>query len=195
MVSYDVGIFGLFYNDRIGVIQQEQQDGAVKNFRTNVGDAVIYGMESLIDVNLNKVLLQNSKNTRFNWFANTALVNSKYQNTDKEVEFVPNINFKTGMSFGYKNLVTSVQYSLLTDQFSDADNSVDPNISGIIGVIPSYSILDVSASYTYKMLKLETGVNNLLNESYFTQRATGYPGPGIIPSEPLTWYVTLQLQL
>ncbi|QKX05769.1 TonB-dependent receptor [Aquimarina sp. TRL1] len=195
VVSYDVGIFGLFYNDRIGVIQQEQQDGAVKNFRTNVGDAVIYGMESLIDVNLNKVLLQNSKNTRFNWFANTALVNSKYQNTDKEVEFVPNINFKTGMSFGYKNLVTSVQYSLLTDQFSDADNSVDPNISGIIGVIPSYSILDVSASYTYKMLKLETGINNLLNESYFTQRATGYPGPGIIPSEPLTWYVTLQLQL
>ena len=32
-------------------------------------------------------------------------------------------------------------------------------------------------------------------KSYFTRRATGYPGPGIIPSEPRTFYTTLQIKL
>ncbi|MFT6360282.1 MAG: Fe(3+) dicitrate transport protein [Saprospiraceae bacterium] len=50
-------------------------------------------------------------------------------------------------------------------------------------------------SYKFKFLKLETGVNNLLNQNYFTRRATGYPGPGIIPSAPRTAYLTLQFQL
>ena len=41
-------------------------------------------------------------------------------------------------------------------------------------------------------VKLELGVNNVLNESYFTRRATAYPGPGIIPSPPRNYYVTIQ---
>ncbi|MFD2561633.1 TonB-dependent receptor domain-containing protein [Aquimarina rubra] len=194
LISYDVGFFGLFYNDRIGVIQQAQDDGSVKNFRTNVGDATMYGLESLIDVNLNKLLLKNNPNLSFNWFVNTSLVSSKYNGTEREVEFVPNVNVKTGVKFGWKNLLGSLQYSYLSEQFSDAENSVVPSASGIIGVIPSYSVLDLSLSYTYKMFKLETGINNLLDESYFTQRASGYPGPGIIPSDPLTWYATLQFK-
>ena len=117
LLSYDVGFFGLFYNDRIGVIQQAQDDGSVKNFRTNVGDATMYGLESLVDVNLNKLLLNNSETTSFNWFLNTSLVNSKYNDTNREVEFVPNVNLKTGLRFGWKNLLASIQYSYLSDQF------------------------------------------------------------------------------
>ncbi|WP_438710002.1 TonB-dependent receptor domain-containing protein [Aquimarina muelleri] len=194
LISYDVGLFGLFYNNRIGVIQQEQADGSVKNFRTNVGDATMYGLESLVDFNLNKILLNNSSDISFNWFANTSLVNSKYNGTNKEVEFVPNLNMKTGLRFGYKNLLASVQYSYLSEQFSDAENSVKPGLSGVRGLMPAYDIMDFSLSYSYKIFKLETGINNILDKSYFTQRATGYPGPGIIPSEPLTWYTTLQFR-
>jgi len=194
LISYDIGFFGLFYNDRIGVVQQAQDDGSVKNFRTNVGDATMYGLESLIDINLNKLVLQNNENTSLNWFVNTAIVDSKYIDTEREVEFVPNVNIKTGIKFGWKNFLTSLQYSYLSDQFSDAENSVLPSASGIIGKIPAYSILDLSISYAHKKFKLETGINNLLDESYFTQRATGYPGPGIIPSDPITWYTTLQFK-
>ena len=39
---------------------------------------------------------------------------------------------------------------------------------------------------------LESGINNMLNSHYFTRRATGYPGPGIIPSPPRNTYITLQ---
>ena len=46
-----------------------------------------------------------------------------------------------------------------------------------------------------KKIKIETGINNLTNTYYFTRRATGYPGPGIIPSPPRNTYITLQIRL
>jgi len=63
------------------------------------------------------------------------------------------------------------------------------------GAIPAYTIADLSFSYAWKMLKLEAGSNNLFNEYYFKRRATGYPGPGIIPSAPRTYYGAIQLRL
>jgi Fe(3+) dicitrate transport protein len=55
--------------------------------------------------------------------------------------------------------------------------------------------MDFSLSYKYKRFKLETGINNVLNKNYFTRRATGYPGPGIIPSAPRNYYATLQINI
>jgi len=196
LVSYDLGVFGLFYNNRIGLEQREVENFQIKNFRTNIGDAVIYGFESLIDVDLKRVLIKNNNDVSFNIFANTSLVNSKYiDNPDKQVEFTPEFNFKTGVKFGYKNLLGAVQYSYLSSQFTDASNAAETDsFSGVLGPIPSYDVLDVSLSYTYKRFKLETGVNNVLDNSYFTRRATGYPGPGIIPSSPRNWYATIQVK-
>lgn len=93
----------------------------------------------------------------------------------------------------------SLQYSYLSEQFTDAENSLVPEQgdarNGLVGTIPAYSIMDLSFSYSFKKWKIETGVNNLLDNSYFTRRATGYPGPGIIPSDPRNYYLTLQFKL
>lgn len=198
-VSYDIGVFSLFYNDRIGFIQRAFQDGSVKTERGNVGDAVMYGLESLIDFNLNKLLIKNDAYS-FNYFINTSIIDSKYTKSQEngvkgnKVEFVPNLNIKTGIRFGYNNFLSNIQYTYLSQQYTDASNAVESNLSGVIGEIPTYDILDVSLSYTYKMFKLETGVNNLLDNYYFTRRATGYPGPGIIPSANRNYYATLQIK-
>ena len=61
-------------------------------------------------------------------------------------------------------------------------------------MIPKYDVMDLSIAYKIKNIKLEAGVNNLLNNHYFTRRATGYPGPGIIPSPPRNSYLTLQFK-
>ena len=82
----------------------------------------------------------------------------------KEVEFVPKYNFKTGLKFGYKNFTSYLQYSYLSDQFSDSSNSISSNLSGVIGLIPSYDILDFSANYSFEAFRIETGINNILNE-------------------------------
>ena len=199
VLSYDIGVFGLFYNDRIGLVQQENDNFQVRSVRTNIGDAVMYGVESLFDIDVSKLLIDD-KDYRLNVFANTSFLDSKYlEDETKKVEFVPNVNLKTGVKFGYKNLLGAIQYSYLSKQFTDATNasavSQGNPTEGLIGEIPAYDILDLSLSYTYKRFKLETGINNVLDNHYFTRRAAGYPGPGIIPSAPRNWYATLQVKL
>ena len=133
-------------------------------------------------------------------FLNFSLIESSYVSSNepgiegKEVEFVPKYNFKTGLKFGYKNFTSYLQYSYLSDQFSDSSNSISSNLSGVIGLIPAYDILDFSANYSFKAFRIETGINNMLDNYYFTRRATGYPGPGIIPSPPRNYYCTVQFK-
>jgi Fe(3+) dicitrate transport protein len=194
--SYDASVFGLFYNDRINIFTRA--DGKAE--RDNIGDARILGLESLVDFNVKKFFTYNPELV-FNFFINTSFITSEYTKSQKngivgnEVEFIPNINIKTGIRFGYKNFLSSIQYSYLSSQFSDATNATGGSLSGVTGEIPAYDILDLSASYKYKFMKLETGVNNLLDNTYFTRRATGYPGPGIIPSAPRNYYVTLEFKI
>ena len=196
-VNFDASFFHLAYNNRIGFVQKLFDDGNVKAYRTNTGDAKIYGLESLIDLNLKKIVGMNSKYI-FNTFFNFSFIQSEYTSSNEpgvegnEVEFVPKYNFKYGLKFGYKNFTSYLQYSYLSSQFSDSSNSIESNLSGVIGEIPAYSILDISLNYKLGRFKFESGVNNLLNNYYFTRRATGYPGPGIIPSPPRNYYFTLQ---
>lgn len=198
-LSYDVNLFGLFYKNRIGFLFTEIPPvNNLGQLRTNIGDARILGLESVFDFNLKKVLQMNNDFV-LNYFINTSFINSEYTQAitngilGKQVEFVPNINLKTGLKFGYKNFSTSLQYTYLSSQFTDAQNSGSGDISGIVGEIPAYSIADFSIAYKYKFAKLEGGANNFLNTKYFTRRATGYPGPGIIPSAPRNYYVGLEL--
>lgn len=213
-VSYDLGGFALMYNDRIGeVLSAEtrintegkvEETGRVVRFRGNIGQAFMYGVESLVELNLLPLFFSDSKQAKVSLFANTAITKSQYLNSDipgvegNEVEFVPLFNSKTGINFGYKNLMGSVQYTYVSKQFTDASNAQQnpfDNQSGIRGEIPAYDVLDFSASYSWKNFTLESGINNLLNNWYFTRRATGYPGPGIIPSPPRTFYLTLEFKI
>ena len=199
-ISYDISLFNLSYNDRIGFVQKLMKDGRVKTERGNVGDAKIFGIESLIDFNLKKIFF-NKENYSLNYFINTSFINSEYISSEipgikgKKVEFVPKSNIKTGLRFGYNNFMLSAQYSYMSKQFTDSSNAISGNLSGVIGQIPAYKILDLSLSYYFKNFTFESGVNNLLNEKYFTRRATGYPGPGIIPSSPRTFYFTMEIKI
>ncbi|MBC6426784.1 MAG: TonB-dependent receptor [Ekhidna sp.] len=199
-ISYDVGLYGLLYDDRIGIIL----DDRANRVRSNIGTALIAGLEFFADWNLAKSIGM-AENHKLNWFVNSAWTESQYLSSDennvegKRVEFIPNVNLKTGLSFGYKNLLGSLQFTYLSEQYTDVENAPIPddndNRNGIIGEIPGYQVIDLSFSYSFKWLKLETGINNLLDEKYFTRRATGYPGPGIIPSEPRSHYLTLEIKL
>lgn len=206
-LSYDVSGFLLYYDNRISrnIVTVNDQNRVV-NLTDNAGTAVIYGLEMLGDWNLKETFFNTLENIKLNLFANLALTSSEYTKSDinnvqgKKVEHIPAVNLRTGLNTGYKNLLASWQYTYLAKQYNDPQNSppfLDSTApgAGIIGELPAYGIMDLSLSYTYKKWKLEAGINNLLNERYFTRRATGYPGPGIIPAEPRTFYTTLQLKL
>lgn len=213
MLSYDVSLFGLLYDNRLGEVLKSEtrtnaagqlvETGRVVRFRGNIGTAFMYGLESFGNWSLKETFFPSVEKLKINYFMNLALTNSEYLSSEEvnvegnQVEFIPAVNLKTGMNFGYGNLLGSVQYTYLSNQFTDATNAlqdVNDNQRGIEGEIPAYDILDFSLSYSFKKWKLEAGINNLLDASYFTRRATGYPGPGIIPSEPRTFYTTLQFK-
>jgi Fe(3+) dicitrate transport protein len=173
--------------------------------RKNIGTAFIYGLEAFADWNLAITFLPDNKKAKLNIFINTAITDSEYIASEEnnvevnKVEFIPAINYKSGIKARYKNLLFSLQYSSLSKQFTDAENSSIPeegdSRSGVIGEIPEYSILDFSMSYQFEKFTLESGVLNLLDKQYYTRRATGYPGPGIIPSDGRGVYFTLWVKL
>lgn len=199
LISYDISLFSLLYEDRIGFVQKVFPDGNVRSERGNIGEARIFGFESLVDFNLNKLFTLGSK-IQSNLFFNTSFIDSKYTASQangivgNRVEFVPRVNFKTGFKFSYNDFTTSLQYSYISEQFTDATNAKESNLSGVIGAIPAYDILDIGCSYSLGDFTFDAGVNNLLDNAYFTRRATGYPGPGIIPSPPQNVYLTVGLK-
>ena len=199
-VSFDTNYFILNYNNRIGFVPKLTSQGNVKSQKGNVGNAKIQGIESLIDFNL-KQILGLGDNYIINTFLNFSQINSKYINSDipgiegKQVEFVPKNNIKIGFRGGYKDFIFSYQYTYMSNQYTDASNAIIGSLSGVIGQIPSYKISDLSFSYNIKKTKIEVGFNNIFNEKYFTRRATGYPGPGIIPSSPRSIYLTFEYKI
>ena len=166
-----------------------------------MGDAEIIGFESMVEFNLDKLIFERNKKLEISFFFNLSSIISEYVNSEtpgvmgKKVEFIPSQNYKLGGRVGFKNLFLSLQLTKLGDQFTDASNATLSNLSGVIGKIPEYQVIDLVLNYKTGKFKIETGINNLGNEIYFTRRATGYPGPGIIPSPPRNYYITLQYRL
>ena len=201
IISYDASAFLLSYNNRIGQIQKIDEN--LFNYyllRTNVSDSRSYGIETFVEVELLKLF--KSKTESFGWsvFSNFSVMEATYINSDNEaidgneVELVAPIIFKSGMALRFKKLKLNYQYSYTAQHYTDATNS-ESTANAVNGIVPSYSVMDLSVSYEFKKyFSLYSGVNNLLNNSYFTRRASGYPGPGIIPAEPRNCYLTLQFK-
>ena len=202
-LSFDASVFALYYNDKIGEFLTRDPNGfaATVRYRDNIGTAITYGFETMFEWNINSTFFREKKAFAWSAFTNVALTGSQYLQSDapniegNNVEFVPLFNIKAGTAVGYKNFMASVQFTYLSDQYTDANNSEtdlrQTNTYGVFGQIPSYYVADFSCAYTFKYWKLEAGITNFTDNDYYTRRATGYPGPGIIPSDGRLFYTTI----
>lgn len=195
---FDISLFLLQYNDRIGTaLKVDTATFQIVRYRTNIGNSRNAGVEAFAELDWMKLINKNSKQ-KISTFVNISYIGARYISSqtaynNKIVEFVPTAIFRTGLTYGYKKFGITCQYSYTGEQFSDATNAVS-SPSAIYGIIPAYSIIDLSASYSYNIFGINAGINNLANAKYFTRRAEGYPGPGIIPADPINYYVTLRLK-
>ncbi|MEM7296732.1 MAG: TonB-dependent receptor [Bacteroidota bacterium] len=193
---YDLSLFYLSYEDRIGnTLVRTDTTLRTFTYRTNIGDAAIVGFESYAEVHV--------PSSPFIVFTNFAWIVSEYTKIlefgtslgdlvkGNNVELVPAINLKTGLKYQGDKLKGSLLFSYVSSQFSDAANTKETN-TGIEGRIPAYKILDLSLTYPWKNITFGTGINNLLDEQYFSRRAAGYPGPGLIPSQPRSIYLSVE---
>ncbi len=205
---FDVSGFLLQYNNRIGTISQQRADGSFYNLTTNVGNSTSKGFEGVVEVNPVKALLPKSAWGDFSIYVSYGFVDALYGNLtlvskvgndlvetnykDKKVENAPRHILRSGVNYYFKGLIFNAQLSYTGDAFADANNTVKPTANGQNGLIPSYTVVDLAATYNFsEKLNIKAGINNLANKMYFTRRAGGYPGPGILPAEGRGFFVSV----
>lgn len=205
---FDVSAFHLIYDNRVGTIKQQRADGSFYNYKTNVGGSASSGVEAFGELNVTNasdvsesfgeisVFASYAFNdARYNNFKAVTIVNNMLSETNyknRKVEYAPANILRAGISYSYKGFSSSVQFSHTGQSFTDANNTKTPSANGQNGSIPSYSIIDLTAGYKHNSgLSVKVGVNNIENKNYFTRRAGGYPGPGVLPAEGRTYFFTL----
>jgi Fe(3+) dicitrate transport protein len=198
-IQFDISGFYLKYNNRVGTITTS---GTNYRLITNVGASISQGIESYIEFNPVRAF-SNSTTTDVILFSSYAYTNATYSSDHKDastkgkkVENAPTDIFRGGISYGYKNFLLTAQLSFVGASFSDANNTIAASANGNTGRIPSYSITDLTGSYKFsKMLQLKAGINNVLDKRYFTRRAGGYPGPGALPADGRSLFISIGAKL
>jgi Fe(3+) dicitrate transport protein len=196
--NIELTAFLVRYNNKIGQILRADQPPLFLDyrFRGNISDARNLGLEFFGELNLIPLFKQNASGLQWTFFVNCAYVDARYINTEdssiknKRVEMVPPLMLRSGTQFRYKSFRAAAQFAHVAQHFSDATNAVLTS-TAVEGLIPAYQVADISLAYQYKRYTIEASVNNLFNQMYFTRRAEGYPGPGIIPSDGRGFFLSL----
>lgn len=190
-LNFDVSLFYLAYNKRIGVVlDTDPITGDYYTLRKNVANSVHKGIESYVEFNFIKYFNQQSP-FGLSLFDSFSYIDARYTTGEykgNRVEAAPKIINRVGLIFNHTHFSSTIQYSYTGSSFGDATNvkiSEDP----IAGYIPSYNVLDWSASYNIHQYSIKVGCNNITDSSYFTRRTDEYPGPGIIPAVGRSFYM------
>jgi len=204
-LNFDLSLFYLSYNNRIGVIKDPTQGTFL--YRTNIGETVNKGIEGFVNLNVTRLFEIEKPNGNLDFFASVSFIDSRYKdfktfttsgtasnvNLDgNRVENAPRYIHNLGLSWTNNNISTTLQYRMSGRIFTDATNSTTPSANGVTGILDKYSLLDFSTEYNFlKNYNIRAGINNLFDEEYATRRSSGYPGPGILPGEGRTFYISI----
>jgi Fe(3+) dicitrate transport protein len=203
-IHYDVSVYQMNIQDRIGTYTQ-----STVRYVTNIGASLSKGIELYVEGNVPSKFKQGkcgslhpfvsiayNEATYTSWNDPTVLAGSSSDRTNKAVENAPRRIQRYGLTYKLKGFCATYQLNKVSEAFADALNTVAPNAAATVGLIPAYSVSDLSFGYSGKEnYTLQVGVNNLLDESYFTRRAGGYPGPGLLPSNGRTFFFTFGIQI
>ena len=207
MFNFDINVFYLFYGNRVGLITQKNRNNFAYLLTTNIGDALTKGIESYVELSLLKSIIQRQTRNDIRIFNSLSYNHARYLDAkinkggttvnvkNNHVENVPDWANKTGLTLQHNDFSTTFQYSYTSKSFNDAFNTVS-STDAITGVIPAYRLWDWSINYNFsRQFHMSGGINNLTNEKYFNRRITMYPGPGILPADGRTFYISVGLKL
>lgn len=201
--KFDITAFLLQYDKRFGTIVKTDTAGNFYTLRTNVGNSVTKGIEAFIQAN---IILHNKNQIIL--FTSTAFQDGRYTsgeiksgntNVDlkgKKIEGVPNLISRNGLTFQANRYSVTFLISHTVESYADPLNTTMPNLNGTIGLVPSYTLLDINFSFKLKEnINLRANLNNITNKQYFTKRPVFYPGPGVWPSDGRNWSVSLSIKI
>jgi len=159
--------------------------GGASQLRRNVGVSEHRGIEFYAELFSERILPLHEHSVSI--FVAGAFTDARYTNgpfAGKFVEYAPQWIVRSGLRYRWKAIMTfSLQESSVSQCYADAIN-VEHSASDVTGIIPAYTIWDVSSQIRITTwLAVEININNIFDRRYFTRRAGGYPGPGIIPAD------------
>lgn len=200
-LNFDIGIFYLNYDNRIGTIFRDGNP-----FRTNIGASVSKGLESYVEIDIVKMFIRNSKFGNLSLYVSNAFIDARYVKWNnpaiandpsksivgKRVENVPEYIHRFGLSYTFEDFSITYQFSSVGDVYTDAANTSVPNVSGTIGKLSGYKLMDLSLTFKFlERYNFKAGINNVTDEKFATRRAGGYPGPGILPGNGRTFFISV----
>jgi Fe(3+) dicitrate transport protein len=218
-LNFDVSLFYLSYNNRIGGVRQFINNDPSQGtflFRTNLGETVNKGIEGFANLNITRLFEIERPYGNLDFFASVSFIDSRYTDfrifntsgtapnvsitetnlSGNRVENAPRYIHNFGLSWSNSSISTTVQYRMSGRIFTDANNTNTPSANGITGILDNYRVLDLSTEYKFlKNYNIRAGINNLFDEEYATRRAGGYPGPGVLPGEGRTFYISIGAKL
>jgi len=211
ILNFDASVFYMRYADRIGSIARLHADNTVYQFRTNLGTSVHKGVETYLEFNPLAVVSDRKKLGALNLFASLSWIDVRYTDfpvttvsngqiisgnlKGKRVEHAPRYVHRVGATYLKSGFSATWQLSSVSDVYTDANNTEAASANAQVGKIAAYTVMDLSATYTFRSAyTLRAGINNLGNTQYATRRAGGYPGPGLLPGEARTWYAGVGLR-
>lgn len=207
ILQFDINAFYLFYGDKIGLLSQPNVIGGTSLLTTNIGDAVAKGVDVFTELSISRLLTTGLHKVDIKIFNSLGYNHARYKkgvinkggiNTpidNNYVENAPEWNNKTGVELNSSSFSTTVQYSYTSKYFNDALNTIS-STNGVLGVIPSYHLWDWNATWRFKKgYHISASVNNIADKRYFNRRITMYPGPGILPADGRTFYISLGIKL
>jgi Fe(3+) dicitrate transport protein len=218
-LNFDFSLFYLSYNNRIGGTRQFLNNDPNQGtfiYRTNLGETVNKGIEGFANINVTKLFNVDKPYGNLDVFATVSFIDSRYTDfavfttsgtapniaitetnlKGNRVENAPRYIHNFGISWSNNNISATAQYRMSGKIFTDANNTVAPSANGITGLLENYNVFDLSTEYKFlENYNIRGGINNLFNENYATRRAGGYPGPGILPGEGRTFYISIGAKL
>lgn len=182
-LNFDVSLFYMHVTNDIGIIEQTY-DTLTYQLETNTGADNHKGVETYVELNILGGLIPDNKFGKLGIYNSFGYTDARYVSGEYKGNNVPyaakNTN-RFGIDYSIGGFSMNAQYSYTASAYGDpADTKFSAD--GLVGLIPSYSIIDLSASYRLQKYEFMLGVNNVTDTKYFTMRTDEYPGPGIIPS-------------
>lgn len=191
-LNFDISLFYTRVQNDIGIVEQ-REDTSTYQFETNTGADDHKGVESYVELNVLGGLIPDNRYGRLGIYNSLAYTDARYVSgkyNGNDVPYAPKYTERFGLDYSFGGFSMNAQYSYTASCYSDpADTKFSPD--GLVGTIPLYSVIDISAAYKFLKYEFRFGVNNLTNASYFTMRTDEYPGPGIIPSVGRMFYIGL----
>ena len=213
-LNFDFSIFYLSYNNRIGGVRQFVNNEPTQGtfiYRTNLGETVNKGIEGFANLNITRLFEIEKPYGNLDFFASVSFIDSRYTDfrifstpsapnftitetnlSGNRVENAPRYIHNFGLSWTNNNISATAQYRMSGRIFTDANNTTTPSANGVTGILDNYRVFDLSTEYKFlKNYNIRAGINNLFDEEYATRRSSGYPGPGILPGEGRTFYISI----